>query len=77
MSLIGMFHYRKDPNKVGRAYRYATIAKSEGIDFFYFSSSKVDFEKEIIKGLTLKNGQWIEEEFPFPDVNYQSRRTNN
>jgi len=68
MSLIGIFHYRKDPSKVSRAYRYASIAKMEGLDIFYFTAKRVDFERKIIKGLIYENGEWIEKEFPFPNV---------
>jgi hypothetical protein len=68
MSLIGMFHIRKDPNKVGRAYRYASVAHIEGITFFYFTAKRVDFNREIIKGLYYEKGKWLEKEYPFPDV---------
>lgn len=67
MSLIGMYHFRKDPNKVGRAYQYAAIASLEGLEFFYFTAKRVDFDKKLIKGLVYKNEEWIEKEFPFPD----------
>ena len=68
MALVGMYHYRKNPCKVGRAYRYAAIASLEGINFFYFTAKRVDFERKIIRGLYYENGEWKEKEFPFPDV---------
>ncbi len=68
MSLIGIYHRRKDPNRVGRAYRYASIAKIEGITFFYFTAKGVDFENKVIKGSYYENGKWLEKFYPFPDV---------
>lgn len=66
--LIGMFHIRKDPNKVSRAYLYSTIARHEGHDFFYFTAKGVDFEKKKILGKHYSNGRWVTKRFPFPDV---------
>ena len=66
--LIGMFHIRKDPNKVSRAYLYSTIARHEGHDFFYFTAKGVDFEKKEILGKHYSNGRWVTKRFPFPDV---------
>lgn len=68
MALVGMFHFRKDPSKVGRAYRYAAIASLEGINFFYFTAKRVDFENKVITGLYYENEKWIEKTFPFPDA---------
>lgn len=65
---IGMFHYRKNPEEVSRAYLYASIAKMEGIDFFFFSSKDVDFSKKVINGKFYDEGTWKKKEFPFPDV---------
>ena len=42
--LIGMFHIRKDPNKVSRAYLYSTIAGTKGM-IFYFTAKGVDLRK--------------------------------
>lgn len=63
-----MFHIRKDPNKVSRAYLYSAIAKHEGQDFFYFTAKGVDFEKKEILGKYYHNGEWVDKIFPFPDV---------
>jgi hypothetical protein len=66
--LIGMLHTRKDPNKVSRSYLYATVAKSEGAEFFYFTPKHVDFEKKIIYGKYFEDGMWKEKYFPVPNV---------
>ncbi len=66
--LIGMFHIRKDPNKVSRAYLYSAIAKHEGHEFFYFTASGVNFEKSKILGQYYHDGKWKKKVFPFPDV---------
>ncbi len=63
-----MFHIRKDPEKVSRAYLYSAIAKHEGFDFFYFTASNVDFEKKEINGMYYQGGKWHNKIFPFPDV---------
>ena len=63
-----MFHFRKDPRKVGRAYRYASVARIEGIDFFYFTSKRVNFESKTIQGLYFESDEWKEKTYPFPDV---------
>lgn len=68
MPLIGMFHYRAKPDMVSRAYTYASIAKMEGIEFFFFSSKRVNLETKTIMGLTYEDGKWIEKEYPYPDV---------
>ncbi len=68
MTIVGMFHYRKNPEKVFRAYSYASIAKMEGVEFFYFSSKRVNLENKTINGLTYQDGKWIEKIYPFPDV---------
>ncbi|MDR4947835.1 YheC/YheD family endospore coat-associated protein [Neobacillus cucumis] len=72
MTLIGMLHHRADPNKVKKAYAYAAVAKAEGVDFFYFTPGKVNIKKHKILGKVYENGQWIEKEFPFPDVIYNA-----
>lgn len=67
-----MLHHRKDPNKVKKAYAYASVAKAEGVDFFYFTPGKVNIKQHKILGKALENGQWIQKEFPFPDVIYNA-----
>lgn len=66
--LIGMFHIRKDPNKVSRAYLYSAVAKLEGHDLFYFTARGVDFERKEIFGRHYEQGRWVPKRFPFPDV---------
>ncbi|MGD7008981.1 YheC/YheD family protein [Metabacillus sp. 84] len=68
MTLIGMLHHRADPEKVKRSYAYASAAKSEGAEFFYFTAGKVDINRETILGKKYEDGKWIDKEFPFPDV---------
>ncbi|MGP7817102.1 YheC/YheD family endospore coat-associated protein [Niallia sp. 01092] len=68
MSLIGMLHYQKHPEQVTKAYAFAAVAKMEGIDFFYFSYSGVDFEHGKINGWIYESGKWIQKELPFPAV---------
>ncbi|MBS4215104.1 MULTISPECIES: YheC/YheD family endospore coat-associated protein [Neobacillus] len=72
MTLIGMLHHRADPNKVKKAYAYAAAAKAEGVDFFYFTPGRVNIKQHKIVGKVYENGQWIESEFPFPDVIYNA-----
>ncbi|MDE3838631.1 alpha-L-glutamate ligase [Bacillus methanolicus] len=72
MTLIGMLHHRADPRNVKKAYAYAAAAKAEGVNFFYFTPGKVDIENQKILGKTYENGEWIEKEFPFPDVIYNA-----
>ena len=72
MTLIGMLHHRSDPNNVKKAYAYAAVAKAEGVNFFYFTPGKVNIKKQKILGKVYENGQWIEKEFPFPDVIYNA-----
>ena len=72
MTLIGMLHHRADPNKVKKAYAYAAAAKAEGVDFFYFTPGRVNIKQQKIVGKVYENGQWIEKEFPFPDVIYNA-----
>jgi len=68
MPLIGMFHYRENPEKVTRAYSYAAVAKMEDLDFFFFSSKRVDLERKVIMGLKYEAGKWVEKEYPYPEV---------
>ncbi|KYG29101.1 alpha-L-glutamate ligase [Bacillus gaemokensis] len=72
MTIIGMLHHRKDPRNVKKAYAYAAVAKAEGVNFFYFTLGKVNIETQKILGKTYENGEWIEKEFPFPDVIYNA-----
>ncbi|MFD0048630.1 YheC/YheD family protein [Actinomycetes bacterium NPDC127524] len=72
MTLIGMLHHRTDPSNVKKAYAYAAVAKAEGVNFFYFTPGKVNIEQQKISGKAYENGQWIEKEFPFPDVIYNA-----
>jgi hypothetical protein len=72
MTLIGMLHHRADPNKVKKAYAYAAAAKAEGVNFFYFTPGRVNIKQQKILGKVYENGQWIEKDFPFPDVIYNA-----
>ena len=72
MTLIGMLHHRADPSNVKKAYAYAAVAKAEGVNFFYFTPGKVNIKQQKILGKSYENGQWIEKEFPFPDVIYNA-----
>jgi hypothetical protein len=63
-----MFHKRKDPNKVSRAYLYSAIVKNEGAEFCYFTARNVNFKEKTIKGKYYEDGVWKEKIFPFPDV---------
>lgn len=67
-----MLHHREDPHNVKKAYAYAAVAKAEGVKFFYFTPGKVNIEQQKILGKSYENGQWIEKEFPFPDVIYNA-----
>ncbi|CRK81104.1 YheC/YheD family protein [Neobacillus massiliamazoniensis] len=72
MTLIGMLHHRTDPSNVKKAYAYAAVAKLEGVNFFYFTPGKVNIKQQKILGKAYENGQWIDKEFPFPDVIYNA-----
>lgn len=72
MVLIGMLHHRAEPEKVKKAYAYSVVAKAEGVEFFYFTPGKVDIENQKIIGKYYENGEWIEKEYPFPDVIYNA-----
>ena len=63
-----MFHKRKDPNKVSRAYLYSAIVRNEGAEFCYFTARNINFSKRSIKGKYYEAGSWKEKIFPFPDV---------
>jgi hypothetical protein len=66
--VIGMFHNRKNPNRVSRAFLYSALLKNEGADFFYFTAKGVDFTTRTIRGQYYEAGSWKEKVFPFPDV---------
>lgn len=66
--VIGMFHNRKNPNRVSRAFLYSALVKNEGAEFFYFTAKGVDFATRTIRGLYYDGGSWREKVFPFPDV---------
>ncbi|MFJ7666876.1 YheC/YheD family protein [Lysinibacillus sp. NPDC097195] len=72
MTIIGMLHHRLDPKTVIKSYAYAAVAKAEGIEFFYFTPRKVNFENRTINGKVLEDGQWQERVMPFPDVIYNA-----
>ncbi|MES9669966.1 YheC/YheD family protein, partial [Bacillus pseudomycoides] len=72
MTIIGMLHHREDPRNVRKAYACAAVAKAEGVNFFYFTPGKVNIENQTILGKIYENGEWIEKEFPFPDVIYNA-----
>jgi hypothetical protein len=72
MITIGMLHNRKHPSSVKKAYAYAAAAKMEGVNFFYFSFSRVDFHTKTINGYTYNDGKWEESRFPFPDIIYNA-----
>ncbi|WP_077211707.1 YheC/YheD family protein [Bacillus dakarensis] len=68
MGVIAMLHYRKHPSHVKKAYSFAAVAKMEGIDFYYFSYSKVDFNAKKIDGWVYHNGKWVQKRMDFPKV---------
>lgn len=72
MTLIGMLHHRAEPQNVKKAYAYSVVAKSEGVEFFYFTPGKVNIENQTIIGKYYENGVWIDKEYPFPDVIYNA-----
>ncbi|MEI4605765.1 YheC/YheD family protein [Bacillus cereus] len=72
MTIIGMLHHQKDPNRVKKAYAYAAVAKAEDVTFFYFTLGKVNIKTEKILGKVYEYGKWIEKEYSFPDVIYNA-----
>lgn len=72
MTIIGMLHHRLDPKTVLKSYAYAAVAKAEGVEFFYFTPRKVNFDTRTINGQVLEDGQWQERVMPFPDVIYNA-----
>ncbi|MCM2531950.1 YheC/YheD family protein [Neobacillus pocheonensis] len=75
MITIGMLHYRKDPVKLFKTYMYAAAAKMEGVNFFYFTPSRVNLEQKRIRGVFYENGKWIEREVGYPDVVFNAGGT--
>lgn len=75
MITIGMLHYRKDPEKVFKTYMYAAAAKMEGVNFFYFTPSRVNLKQKRINGLFYENGKWIEREVGYPNVIFNAGGT--
>lgn len=67
-----MLHHRLNPETVIKSYAYAAVASAEGVDFFYFTPRRVDFETRTIQGKVLESGEWIEKTMPFPDVIYNA-----
>ncbi|GEL06285.1 YheC/YheD family endospore coat-associated protein [Rummeliibacillus stabekisii] len=70
MVIVAMLHYRKHPHKIKKAFICASVAKMEGIDFYFFSPSGVKFKEKTIQGYQYENGTWVLKEMPFPDVIY-------
>ena len=68
MVLVGMLHYRDNPDTVKKAYPFAAVAKMEGIDFIYFTYNDVDFDKKIVNGQVYKQGKWREKKTAIPAV---------
>ncbi|HJV47243.1 MAG TPA: YheC/YheD family protein, partial [Bacillota bacterium] len=73
MTWVGMLDLRKDPRSIKKLYAYASVAKAEGIDFFYFSPGRVQLQDQTILGWFYENGQWIERKVPFPHVIINSK----
>jgi len=57
---------------VFKSYFYAAAAKMEGVEFFFFSPGRVNFEERAILGWVYERGKWIEKTVSFPDVIYNS-----
>lgn len=68
MTLVGMLHHRLNPEKVRKAYAYASVAKSEGVDFVYFTAGRVNLDNRTVLGKVYENGQWLEKTVRLPDV---------
>ncbi len=52
----------------------ALVAASYGADFFYFYPAGIDEQQRRIRGYRLEQGEWTEQEFPYPDVIYDRMR---
>lgn len=72
MTTIGMLHHRLNPETVIKSYAFAAVAKAEGVDFFYFTPKRVDFQTRTIQGKVLEEGKWQDKTMPFPDVIYNA-----
>lgn len=57
-----------------KANLYAAAAIQEGITAYYFSLEGVDGRKRRIRGWLQVDGQWGEQDLPWPDVLYVQRR---
>ncbi len=68
MLQVGVMHMRLHPSKVSRMYEFAAVAKMEGVELFYFSPGKVNFETKTIRGYVYRNGSWKKKNFDFPKV---------
>ncbi|MBP3041248.1 YheC/YheD family protein [Bacillaceae bacterium Marseille-Q3522] len=68
MEFIAMLHHRKHPSRVKKTYPFAAVAKTEGVEFYYFSYRNVDFETKKINGWIYENGKWIQKRMEFPKV---------
>ena len=51
-----------------RTYAYSVVAKAEDVNFFYFTAGKVNINDQTILGKIYEGGEWIDKEFPYPDV---------
>jgi UDP-N-acetylmuramoyl-tripeptide--D-alanyl-D-alanine ligase len=67
-----MMHHKQDPSRVNRAYACASVAKAEGIPFYYFTPDEVDIQNETINGFVYEDGRWTRRNLPFPDVVYNT-----
>ena len=72
MITIGYLHYRKNPERLNKAYAFAAVAKAEGIEMLYFSPGAVDFENKKIKGYVYNSGKWTVTIRGFPHVIYNA-----
>lgn len=67
MISVGMLLNLNAPHRVKKALAFQAVALMEGVDFFCFSFSDVDLEREKIKGM-IYQGEWKQVEKDFPDV---------
>ncbi|MGN8647377.1 YheC/YheD family protein [Gracilibacillus sp. HCP3S3_G5_2] len=69
--LIGVYLCHKNPREVYPDDRILALleeGEKQGTKVIFFSSKDVDFEKNEILADVYKNGEWIKEINPFPDV---------
>ncbi|WP_411344805.1 YheC/YheD family protein [Paenibacillus sp. WLX1005] len=52
----------------------ALAAASHKAELFYFYPSGVDEQRQMIRGRTMRDGEWVKDEFPYPDVIYDRMR---